>query len=425
VASCSQVNSFFQAHIDGELDESEERILEAHLKECSACRVEVAKLEESHLELVTSCSMHRLQRTLTSDVLAHLPEMDPALSCRSHPTDPGLSKRRRALKVPVLIAASAATVLLGLLGFALYSAEHPQQTGEVIGMIVHAPEKGALRRAPLAARFEPARLESTIVHGMELETLEAAELAVSLAGNSILKMNAQTHVAIQDSRNVFVYRGQAFFDVGRGRRHFYVNTPAGEVMVFGTSFAVNVSSDETTVTVLEGDVLVSTPAGRSAVSRGKQSTLRLNAVPTEPIAVDSARLLAWATAIRPDGLALAHAREAVNLIELPRGAIPAESVFAVRNLSEYEIDGVRISWEYDGLPGGHCGYFLHVTDADDNLLFLESIDGRVFDDPANTTLTLLPTKGPLMGIDVLHARLIPDYTGGARESDISVNVVAR
>ncbi|MCF6285763.1 MAG: FecR domain-containing protein [Candidatus Hydrogenedentes bacterium] len=425
MASCSQVNSFLQAHLDGELDASEERILEAHLNTCAACRSKIKVLAEFHEELIGSCAMHRLQRSLCSSVLAHLPEMAPQLNHGSHPTDPGLSPARKTFWVPAALAICAAVVLVGLLGLALYSAENAAPTGATIGMVVYTNGPGALQKNPQSTRFEPARLKSLVSEGEELETLASTQMAVALARGSSIKLNEDTHVAIHDSRNIFVYRGQAFFDVGRDRRHFFVNTPAGEILVFGTTFVVDVENEATTVTVFEGDVLVSTPEGRSALSHGKQSILRKDRAPSSPEAVADGQLQGWMASMKPDAPSLSLFRQTIASQEAVAVAIPAESVYAVRNLAGREIDGVMLRWTYDGNASGHCGYFLHVADSDDNLLFLDSIEGSVFDDVAKGELWLTPIDGPITGVDVIHIRLVPDFATGSLESTLQVNAVVR
>jgi hypothetical protein len=425
VASCSQVNSFLQAHLDGELDVSEERILEAHLNTCPACRAKTKALAEFHEELIGSCAMHRLQHSLCSTVLAHLPEMAPQLNHGSHPTDPGISPARKTFRFPVALAVCAAVVLVGLLGLGLYFAGKTAPTGEAIGMVVYAKGPSALQKNFQSPRFEPAKIKSLVSEGEELETLASTQMAVALARGSSIKLNEDTHIAIHDSRNVFVYRGQAYFDVGRDRRHFFVNTPAGEILVFGTTFVVEVANEATTVTVFEGDVLVSTPEGRSALSHGKRSTLRKDRAPSLPEAVADAQHQGWMVSMKPDAPSLSLFRQTIASQEAVAVAIPAESVYAIRNLREREIDGVMLRWAHDGVSSGHCGYFLHVSDSDDNLLFLDTIEGSVFDDAVTGELILTPIDGPITGVDVIHVRLIPDFAAGSLESTIQVNAVAR
>lgn len=425
MASCAQVNSFLQAHVDGELDPSEERVLSEHLEHCAACRAEVDHVASWHRDLVGACSMHRLQRSLRGDVLAHLPEMEPALHHGSHPTDPRIAPKRYSFRWPLALTAAAAMGLIVLAAAILAPSNTELAPGRAIGMVVSADGPGTLYKSPGATQFAPAALKSMVTPGVALETLDASRLALALARGSSIKMNDRTAVTIRDSRNVSVHRGQAYFSVGRDREHFYVNTPTGEILVFGTSFAVDVRADVTTVIVVEGDVLVSTPEGRSALSRGKQTALRRGFAPTAPVAAHNDELIAWVSSIDPDAGALALFNETIAARESVDTPLPDKAVHAVRNLRGRDIERFLLEWVDDGFSSGHCGYFLHVTDSDDNLLFLDTIPGSVFDDPAQHALSFYPDDKPISGVEVIHIRLIPDHATGTIESEITVNAVVR
>jgi hypothetical protein len=212
-----------------------------------------------------------------------------------------------------------------------------------------------------------------------------------------------------------VEQGQAFFDVGRDKRHFYVDTPSGEVLVFGTAFLVDVRPNATTVAVVEGDVLVSTSEGQSALSAGRQSVLRRGQMPTPPRKVTNTAMFAWLDSITPDPSVLAYFRNSVAPNDEVVDALPAESVMAVYNVGGRDVVGIELAWEADGVGEGHCDYFLHVTDSDDNLLFLDTIPGRRFDNADTPTLTVPLVDQPISGVNILHIRLIPDHTSGTVE----------
>jgi len=426
LASCSQVNSFFQAHLDSELEAAEDRVLAAHLAACPACRAEVAAMEAFHRELVGACAMHRQQRTLRESVLAHLPEMEPALIHGSHPTDPGVAPVRNPLRFSAPLAACAALVfVVALIAVAIYPGTGPAQSGEAIGMVVFAEGPGLLQKRAGDSQSEYAELTSIVMPGDDLETPDYARAAIALAQDSSLKMNARSRATVGGNREVYVYAGQAYFDVGRDRDHFYVHTPTGEILVYGTSFLVDVAGDVTSVVVVKGDVLVSTPYGRTAITRGKQSILRRGQAPTAPEPAPADLQLAWALSMEPDASALALFAQMIGSLGRGVEALPAESVYAVRNLRDREVESIMLHWSHDGLTTGHCGYYVHVSDSNDNLLFLESVGGHVFNDPNQSSLTVLPLDGPISGVDVIHVRLIPDYTRGDKESDVRVHAVVR
>ncbi len=427
MATCSQVNTFFQAYVDGELSTSEDAVLGAHLAHCARCREDVRSLAVFHQELVGACAMHRQQGSLRDRVLAHLPDMEPALAQGSHPTDPSMAPSRTGVRFPFPFAAVAALLLIGLLGIMVYPYSGQAAPEDAVGMVIHTSGSGAVLVEAGEAESRVAQVETLIGRDDVIRTLEDGQLGIALDRGSSVKVNLNSHLAIEDARNVYVYEGQAFFDVGRDRKHFFVNTPAGEILVFGTAFVVDVAQDVTTVIVVEGDVLVSTSVGRSALTRGKQSHLRRGQAPTPPEDVSNQALLAWATGVDfiPDSHAAALYDEIFGADGADAVALPAEAVYAVRNLRDREVEGVQLSWEPDGIVGGHCGYFLHVTDSDDNLLFLDTVPSKLFNDLNTHSVTLTPPNGPFSGVDVVHIRLIPDYNRGAIESTVRVNLIVQ
>jgi len=411
--------------VDGELSTSEDVVLGAHLAQCVRCRDEITSLTEFHQELVGACAMHRQQGSLRGGVLAHLPDMEPALAHGSHPTDPSVLPSHSGVRFPLSLVAVAAMLVMGLMGIAFYAFSGQVVTQDAVGMVIHSSGAGAVLREAGSNESRAATLETLIARDDILRTLDDGQLGIALDRGSSVKVNHDTHLAVLDARNVFVYEGQAFFDVGRDRAHFFVNTPAGEILVFGTSFVVDVTHDVTTVIVVKGDVLVSTSAGRSALTRGKQCQLRRGQLPTPPEDASNQALLAWATGIEyePDSHAAALYQELFGKDGADLVALPAEAVYAVRNLKDREVGGVQLSWESDGIAAGHCGYFLHVTDSDDNLLFLDTVPSNLFNDRNTQSVTFTPPDGPFSGVDVVHVRLIPDYHRGAIESAIRVNLI--
>ncbi len=425
MATCSQVDSFFQAHLDGELDPSEAVILEEHLRGCGRCRAEVSSLNTLHHEFVGACRMHRLRGTLEADVLAHLPDMDPALEHGSHPTDPGVKAVRFSYRLPVSLVALAAMLLIGVMGVALLPKTEPAIADDAIGMVVYMSGAGAVQKDPETSRITPIELTSLVKRRDDVETLGDTKIAIALAQGSTIKIAPHSLVTIEDSRTVYVERGMAYFDVERGQRHFYVTTPTGEILVYGTSFVVSVTPDSTTVAVYEGNILASTPEGMTAVTHGKHSILRRGQLPTPPEDTTDESLISWCASMIPDKEALALFYQTIGVQSLSTIAVPAEAVYAVRNLRGREVVGIQIDWNFDGSPDSHCGYFLQVTDSTDNLLFLDTIHGNIFDQSEVEELILTPKDGPISGVDVIHVRLIPDFDTGSIESTIRVKAVVR
>lgn len=84
---------------------------------------------------------------------------------------------------------------------------------------------------------------------------------VNLSDGSVLELNSRTtmFVSIDDQRRrIQLLDGEAVFHVAKGERPFVVETEFGTVKALGTSFAVELSDDKLEVSVIEGQVSVST-----------------------------------------------------------------------------------------------------------------------------------------------------------------------
>jgi len=433
VASCSQVNSLFQAYIDGELGHAEKSILEEHLHSCVACQKELAAQRAFGVKVVEALSDQRLIWGLRSRVLAHLPEMDAAPKYASHPTDPCLSSRKERSQLPWLLAGAAAVLVILSLGLVqtqtprLYedSIAQEREASNVVGMVTFNDGSGVVCQSQGESSPSLAALKSFVREDDRYETSSEGRLAIALVGNSLVKANYDTVLNVVDNRRIHVESGLTYFDVGRQKRHFYVDTPAGEIQVYGTAFVVDTARDSTTVTVAEGDILVRNGVGIAAVSIGNQLTFTRNEPMPMPHAVDVDRLVAWANAIVPDAGAMELFRQTLGLRGTENLSIPAEPVYALGNLAGRVVESIVVKWRPDGQTGGHCSYAIHVSDGQGHLRMLSTIDDSVFDVPGVETVEISVPDKPITGVNVLHIKLIPDHTDGDREADIlEVSAVA-
>ncbi len=115
------------------------------------------------------------------------------------------------------------------------------------------------------------------------QTAIGEQRQVTLADGSRVYLNTHSSIRVafgNDSRQVHLSRGEAFFEVHKdAKRPFVVETPEGLVRVLGTRFNVRLDRAETTVTVEEGKVgIVSLDARSDAIEPDfiPQSTLVAN-----------------------------------------------------------------------------------------------------------------------------------------------------
>ncbi len=428
MASCSQVSSLLQAYIDGELGHVEKSILEQHLRDCPPCRHELGEQNACAAKIFESLSSQRLHGSLRSQVLAHLPEMDPAPRQGSHPTDPQYARRRpRPAAFPRLILV-AATAILSMAGIYFYtneSAPPASHSAAAQGMITYSNGNEVFRKSVDDETYLAAELKSVVRSGDQFETLVKGRLAVSLIGGSIVKANYRSGLTIEDNRRVSVEQGLTFFDVGRDKRLFSVETPNGEILVFGTAFVVEVAPDATKVTVTKGDILVSNDVGKTGVSKGNQLVFRKGEALAQPYPVDAAKEAAWADEIVPDPEALALFLQTLENRAALQAPIPAVPVHVVWDLAERSVEKIQLDWTPDGWSSSHCGYILHVADDKGNLLLVDRLDGSLFDD-VDQVQTILPIPGgPITGLDNVYIKLVPDYRDGDIETELKVSLQAK
>ena len=424
MASCSQVDSLFQAYIDGELGYAEKSILELHLHECGHCGEEMGRQNACNARVFEALAEHRLSWGLRSSVLAHLPEMDPPVKGGSHPTDPQYVRKKARNRSPWMLVAAAA-LLVGVAVFLYGRSGTPGAAMPPVGMVTFWDGEAVLRKSMNAKDYEAVKLKSLVAEGDELNTLADGRLAMALIGGSTVKVSHATTLRVDDYRRVRVDRGLTYFEIGHDKRRFYVHTPAGEILVTGTAFLLEVGDAATTVTVTDGDILVRNSVGQIAVSKGNQLVFK-NDMPLEsPRPVDTASLMAWADAIVPDPGAIALFRQTLELRRSLTAPIPAEPIHLLRDLKERVIDDMLVEWKPDGRTAGHCGYIIHVADSDGKLLMLDTLDSELFNNPALDHAEIAVPNGPIRGVDVIHIRLIPDHTPGNVEVDMTVSAIAR
>lgn len=127
--------------------------------------------------------------------------------------------------------------------------------------------------------FKPRAVISIAVSTSEFGTSVGENRTIVLEDDSRLALGGHSRVEValsSEKRTVTIHEGEAYFQVAKDRvRAFTVHAGTADVIAVGTAFNINRSTDSSTVTVIEGTVLVTPTAQRSrgAPMRG----VRLNA----------------------------------------------------------------------------------------------------------------------------------------------------
>ena len=136
---------------------------------------------------------------------------------------------------------------------------------------------------------------------LTIETHTGERILMSLEDGSSVHLNSRSTVEIEftdDARIATLPKGEVLFAVNNeDPRPFFVLSEGLDVRVTGTTFQVSRYGEETTVAVLEGEVLVS-PAEASgngstvSLRRGQQVRFA-NATLGSPMTVDTGRVTGW------------------------------------------------------------------------------------------------------------------------------------
>jgi hypothetical protein len=415
VASCTQIERLMQAYIDDELTPSERVIIEKHTTDCGSCAVRLRRHKSSAALLFEVFCEYRLDHDMTSDILAHLPEMDlnqqTAREVTWRAKHPGKKRRVFLTLMPALVP-----VLLLIFGIALiYSWPPDELNPKTVGMVTWENGQTLSGLAGDTSR-KRVRLKNMVSREERFETGNNAALMITLAGPSSVKVDRNTRIRIRDERKINLEEGQIFLEVCRHARSFQVVTPTADITVFGTRFNVSVNeNDSTAVTVTEGVVTVENDVAFVTVRENEQVVITPGSKPLVPEQIDTKPLVAWASAIQPDPAAQ---KQFASLMKPQDTAvIRAEQVFVVDNSPGRNIQTIKFTWKPDVYREGHCSYHIYVSDDRMRPMFKDYIDARMFEDKRLHSLdVVVPEDVNTAGISVLHINVLPDNSTGFIET---------
>jgi hypothetical protein len=149
-----------------------------------------------------------------------------------------------------------------------------------------------------AATLKNIEVGSRITKGMSIQTAKGAESVLALRDGSEILLSSLSRVSLQDSRQVRLERGTAFFEVEKGKGTFRIQVPYGEITVLGTAFAVTVEDELCTVTVVEGVVECASAQSRIRVQTGYEGVLHNHTAPVLRPTPQTQQTLRWVMEMR-------------------------------------------------------------------------------------------------------------------------------
>ncbi|MFO7713102.1 FecR domain-containing protein, partial [Desulfosarcina sp.] len=153
-------------------------------------------------------------------------------------------------------------------------------------------------RATGGGAWQQVHLNDTFCPGDEIRVLDNSRASLALANESVLRLNANSAITVQEFRN----KKTSLVDMFRGAGHFFsrrsnsleVNTPYVVAGVRGTEFLIRVEDDQTFISIFEGGVLASNEAGEVNLASGQSAIAKKGQAPVLTTVVRPRDAVQWA-----------------------------------------------------------------------------------------------------------------------------------
>lgn len=143
----------------------------------------------------------------------------------------------------------------------------------------------------------PAKLNDTLTIGDSIRVLAYGRAAILLPDETVLRLDQNTSVTFtepeDENRSWLELLKGAIHIISRDPRALKVITPFAGAGLEGTEFLIEVTQDETIVTVYEGEVSVSTDSGDVNVTPGQRVTARTGQQPLAQVVVRPQDAVQW------------------------------------------------------------------------------------------------------------------------------------
>lgn len=420
MASCIQIKSLIQAHIDDELAGSEKLLFEEHLRGCEACMRDMEEARAMTLRMFESLGQDRLCDDFTPQIMAHLPEMEfpREFPARLHTTGQEHKKHPWFSTFPKLVPVLVPIILLVLAGVLWLNWPEPvSNAAAVAGLVTFS--KGPAQAGHISTHeFDPVHAKDVLVAGSLLKTDTGARLLFGLMGPSHAAMYENSFLHIVNDRELFLEQGSIFLDVHRESRQFCIATPDGTITVMGTSFQVDAGPAGTQVTVVNGQVLVENEKSFALLGRGSQAIFKRTGEPEIHKGVKANTYLEQARSILPDPEAERHFL--TRFMSKPAESAEVRKQIFMVDTAQRTVSELELNWIPDPYVEGHAGYHVYVSDSALNPLFKAEIAPSLFQDKTKSSLKIaVPPELREQAVSMLNITLMPDYKSGQLETSFT------
>ena len=148
------------------------------------------------------------------------------------------------------------------------------------------------------ALWQPVNLNDTYCPGDEIRAQENSRADLALINQAVLRLNQNTSMTLREFKEektslVDLFKGAAHF-FSRKPRSLEVNTPYAIAGVRGTEFFVEVSENQTFLSIFEGEVLAQNKFGEVTLTSGQSAVAEEGKPPVYRVVVHPRDAVRWA-----------------------------------------------------------------------------------------------------------------------------------
>lgn len=171
----------------------------------------------------------------------------------------------------------------------------PAAQGKVVslnGSVQHTPAQKEI--------WNPAAVFQPLFVSERVRTLTASRASILFIDETQVKLNAGAVLTVNEVRRgsgapttLHLQQGEAWFRTKNPKSGLTIQTPAAAAAIRGTEVNLVVRPGETLMTVIEGSVEFSNPAGSILVNAGEEGTARPGEAPTKRVLLNPANAVQW------------------------------------------------------------------------------------------------------------------------------------
>lgn len=254
ISGCTDFQALIPAYLNRELSGARALLVEDHTRECVPCRRMLRQLREERSAAAVKTNSLASENSAEKSFAAKLAALTAG--------------QRKALSWAV-----AAVLIVGLGLLSVPIIERVFYSVRVLNSVVQA-SNGAVYRVTENDSSTVANGEQ-IAKGEKLRTARDAGAIVQIPDGSTLEMRERSEFWLsEDARGTTIHleRGSVIVQAAKQKagKHLYVVTPDSQVSVVGTIFSVNSGTKGSRVSVLEGEVRVSSEGREWTLHPGDQ-----------------------------------------------------------------------------------------------------------------------------------------------------------